>query len=239
MMAKKFSFPHDTCEDGQENQFPTQPVSFFINILSIMMIIFFIFLTCSKDIAKRDKIYIFGFLTTLLAFQSWHAFSHFMHLQSDKFKHIQAYVAHFLLYCIMIASVFIIPQLAGVMNYLSADRHLWRIIFIFLILIDFAILYNLKGLYMILSGFGLMGFVYLTHFHMIPVSIRKYFYFIFGLTFVLVVLEFTEMAFCDRLQSWMSFPYHMLIESVGMIALGLLSYAYIKWGEIKGIKNKV
>lgn len=85
----EFTFPFDTCEKSKNIIF-AQPYSVSINIVSTIIIVYFLFNT--------RTLHAFILLFSLLLFDLSHTFSHFIHIKSSiqiTFVHVLAYILNF------------------------------------------------------------------------------------------------------------------------------------------------
>lgn len=236
-----FQFPYSTCENPKRTEIkttsilPHQPFSFYTNCLAVAIIFcFLLYVLISKRIRTKDRFYLSILFTSFLLFEAWHAFSHFYHFKEEEHHNKQAYIAHFLFYAIILSTLFALHHLSRSRRSLSRQsielfngNKFYLYTFILLIFIDLYFIWKFRGLFMMLSGFTILLFVYYTHFHLIPGSLRKYMYAMIILLLVLIILVVNESLFCDRMMEKMQFPYHIFVEFIGTILFTLLCIFYL------------
>lgn len=228
----------DLSETKTTSIIPHQPFSFYTNCLAVVIIfcfLLYVLISPSKRIRIGDRFYLSILFSSFLLFETWHAFSHFYHFKEEEHRNKQAYMAHFLFYTIILSTLFALHHLnhSNRLRQSNRSRQLfdgnkfYLYTFIFLIVIDLFFIWKFKGLFMMLSGFTILLFVYYTHFHLIPGSLRKYMYMMIILLLVLIILVVNESLFCERMMKKYKFPYHIFIECIGIILFTLLCVFYI------------
>jgi hypothetical protein len=97
----EFTFPFSTCERPNEIGI-AQPYSFLVNIVSIIIILYFLM--------KTTKSYNFYLILSLLAFESVHTFSHFIHLSNT----LQVNLIHPMVYFVNLFYILVLKEYSGV-----------------------------------------------------------------------------------------------------------------------------
>jgi len=140
---------------------------------------------------------------------------------------IQAYVAHVLFYFVILATFYAMRSLGGL-----TQANKGNLLFL-LFLLDMFMIFILdwKGIYMMFSGFTLLLLVYYMHFHLIPKKLKKYMYIMIGLLVLLTSFVVNEALFCEKMQKKYPFPYHVIVEILGIILFWILSHFYWMWGK--------
>lgn len=232
-----FQFPFSTCENSSSTP-PIQPASFYANCIAVLILVgFLVYAIFSTSITKKNRTYIFTLFLSFVLFESWHAFSHYYHIDAkmnqnqNQNQNLQAYVAHALFYFIILSTLFTMCHL-GSGKMFNGNIYV-TCLFLLLIVVDLYMVIKWKGLFMMFSGFSLLLFVYYTHFHLIPKSLKKYLYIMLILLFILIALVSNEAFFCEQMQKNHAFPYHVLVEVMGAIIFSVLSYFYFVWSSKK------
>jgi len=216
-----FEFPKDTCEKREERErdvFPRQPYSFIVNILSLVVLFVYLFIT--RDIFVRFLIF------TFILFQAWHAFSHFVHIENST---LQSNMTHFLIYLIAVASIIVIPHLAHTESIFSPSSGIHLPIILLLFVLDMWILIHVKGLWMIISGLSVLAYVYVAQVHAMPKEVVNYRFGAIIFLFLTLLFEINEAINCERMQRLYPFPYHVLLEVSGLMSFVFLAHMFYVW----------
>lgn len=198
-----YIFPFSTCEIPQKDAYIKQPYSVAINMLTVLVLIYFF------TLAKTNTLRYVFFAFILL--QLWHGLSHAVFLEG----HIQEYVIHLLAYNIAFSALYAILTFTR-----TTLSPLHAMIICALVLLDLYVAYTYGGLLMIMSGFVLFTVILFTFYVKYPA---------FALYFILAVcglllLIFNESANCKAmLAMYPNFPFHIIIESYGFILFCILS----------------
>lgn len=219
----EYQFPRDTCETVTPfSTPPIQPFSFFINIMSILVILFYMYIS-------HDP-YVRFLLFTFLLFQVWHAYSHCFHILDST---LQSNITHIALYIMAIASIIVIPYLDRTDSksiFLQNKIHLFILLLLFLI--DMWILLRVQGIWMIFSGLFVLSYVYIAQLHVFDPRVIKYLYVSFAFLGLTLMFEINEILNCESMQKHFSFPYHILIEISGLLAFAFLSHTFYAWNSL-------
>ena len=197
----EYTFPFSTCETPDENGIISQPYSVFFNSISCLVILYF--LTKTKNASS------FALLFVLLLFESFHTFSHSIHLAGN----IQTFIVHCLAYLVNIT------YLAALYNFTDIFPSPFFIGYLLsLSLFDIYAFRNLPAIYYISSQLFIFFSLFSYYYHYFPQSIRKKIPLIFFWIVVALLLVLNESFNCEKmLRLFNLFPVHILVEIVGMI----------------------
>jgi hypothetical protein len=206
-------FPFKTCETPHKDSIIKQPVSAFFNILSCIILIYYIIIAKTFAI----KLCLFSFLL----FQAFHAFSHMHHIEGN----IQTIIIHILSYLLSITSFYTLFILCKKLPSYSIILFI-----IILIVIDIYIfLFQNHSILGIFSGFAIIVVTYLSYYMFYPKFIKTILkYIILGL-FILSLVIINEKMNCDNMIAYSNLPYHAIIEIIGLILFTSLGYMFIIW----------
>lgn len=212
-----YKFPIETCEKPNKDLIIMQPFSAFINLLSCIIIIYFIY--------KCKSIYVKLLLISFLLFELAHTFSHIRHIDTK----IQSNMIHFIVYLIGLNLIFTI-------QYLSKQKYnLWYLLLI-IIIIDLYIWIYIRDIYMIISGLFIMIFIITSSYHFLPDFFKKKMTFLLFTAFILLLVLYNESINCDKMIKFKNLPYHAITEIIGLILFTSLSYLFVKW-DINSFKD--
>lgn len=227
-----FTFPRSTCEPRQKHP-PEQPFSFWTNIASIMMLcVYFVMIiwrTISQNYDNKKvsaNIVLAITFSTFIAFQAWHAFSHYKSF--EKAPLVQPYGSHFWTYAIAISSFVLLSKLTRYPPF--TDMFYGYLTIVIAVFVDvFFVFGSGPSIAMVFSGLGVLAAIFLAFYSYMPKEVKPVFFaalFFFGLV---LLFEINEIFFCENMQSYRSWPYHILLESAGLVAFTFLAYTLYKW----------
>lgn len=198
----EYTFPFSTCEvPYHTNDNIVQPYSFIINIISMTFLLYASLTT--------NNYYIVAFFTILFIFEGVHAYSHYKHLSGDiqiKIIHTIAYLANISYLLAFINITKIIPSIQIFILYtiiIILDTY-------FFIHKKFIGYFFTQLIFIIITNIYYYRFVY----HKIP---YQYIYTLIFLMLLLIILFFNEIYNCKKMLEYYQFPYHIIIESVGVM----------------------
>jgi hypothetical protein len=206
-------FPFYTCEEPyNNNNYIAQPVSAIINIITCIILAFFLI----KAKTKTIKLLLLSFII----FQGYHAYSHIKHIDGSIQSNVIHTIWYFLTFMILLTSIKITNKRPSI--YMI-------IILIIVIIIDLYILIksNIK-LYMIFSAFMLPIIIVLFYYKYYPSYIKKTIPYLIILLFVVIILILNEKFNCELMMSYANLPYHGIIEILGLILFTILGYIFFK-----------
>lgn len=207
-----FLFPYNTCENIRPNNYPVQKYSFFVNILSVILLLIYLYIIRNIN-AKL-------ILLSLLIFEIWHSFSHYTHLKN---RYVQTNIVHSLFYIVIFSFLFNIPYIVNKKNVLLKNYYL-LLLFLIILCVDLFICLFLKDIYMFLSGILLFTFAILINLYIIPRHTWKYIFIMLFLGIIIVILLVNESYNCEKMLKLSNFPYHVIIETIGFFVFWLISY---------------
>jgi hypothetical protein len=195
-----FIFPFSTCEKPKKNGI-AQPFSVVVNILSIIVILYFL--------CQTKNIYTFILIFTLLAFECVHTFSHAVHLPN----YIQLNIIHTLAY---IVNLF---YLLTLYNYTHvAPTPFFLVILTILILFDIYSFLYLSFVFYFSSSLLTFFSILIFYYKYIPKDKKQYIFIIISLIVSILFLFYNEFFNCKRmLKIFPDFPFHAVSEIAGLI----------------------
>jgi len=204
-------FPFTTCEKPRHNDIIKQPVSAFVNIICCFILFAYLFMAKSLHF----RLLIFSFLV----FQSWHAFSHIHHFDGI----IQTNVIHILTYCMTGALLYCIMCMKTIQS------NFFFIGLLFVIIIDLYVWTSVQGIYMTFSGLAVLIYVVLGSWRMFPTFVQKGLLWIMAGFLILLALIWNEKQNCEKMLKAFVFPYHVFIETTGLILFCAWAHLFLNW----------
>lgn len=210
-----WTFPFSTCEMPVPGSIISQPYSFAINAISVVVLMGYA--------AINPNFYIRLALITYAVFEAFHAFSHWQHVDAQR----QTSVIHCLGYVFCIATYFALKDLtakpivgtsAVVVGAITA--------------IDLVIFFTIRGLWNVMSGLSILLTVFLSYWKHYPsflVSRMRYFL-VPGLA-VLFGLFVNEAYNCSAMLRFRHLPYHALIEVLGLSMFVVMGDSIHRWEQ--------
>lgn len=205
----EYTFPFDTCEKPKNDLF-AQPYSVSINVLSTLIVLFFL--------SKTRTVHAFALLFSLLLFDLSHTFSHFVHIKSS----VQITLVHVLAYILNFAFFY------ALFKYTNKVPSVSLIVFLaFVLSFDVYAFFNLSLLYYIFTQI-LFFFSIFIYYHGSLSKIMKGRLNILLILISLVYLGFVNEAFhCKMmLEMFPHFPFHAIIEIVILFAVYFFSLTF-------------
>ena len=195
-----FMFPFSTCETPKKEGI-AQPYSVLANMLSIMVIIYFLFQT--------KNTYPFLLILSLLAFEFVHTFSHIIHLPGL----IQNNIAHCITYSI---NLFFLLTLYYYTKH--APSIFFLIFLVSLFLLDVYFFVFLSFMYFFLSSMTIFLSIFVYYYSYIPKNKQSYIIAILLLGVSIVGVFSNEKYNCKNMLSMFpGFPFHALLELNGTV----------------------
>ena len=150
----------------------------------------------------------------------FHVFSHSIHI----FGSIQINITHILSYCINFAFLFFFY------NYVKKIPSISFILFyIFFILLDIYSFCNMNVVYYIFSQALLFLSVLFYYYSFLSKNIKNKINIIFFLVFLIIILFLNEKFNCEKMMSiYPYFPYHILIEIIGIVLFYIICSTFYK-----------
>jgi hypothetical protein len=205
-------FPFNTCEKPKIESLVAQPVSATINILTCIIILYFIFQAQTTTVRLL--------LLTFFAFQAFHAFSHIRHIEG----HIQSNVIHVIWYSVAFMVLFTSMQMS------KKSPPLYTILIICtIIMIDIYLYMHTDRLYTIFTALTLPVIVVISYYNTYPAFMKNTIPYLILLLLIVSALLLNEKFNCDAMISYANLPYHAIIETLGLILFSSLAYLFVRW----------
>jgi hypothetical protein len=207
----EYTFPFNTCETVNKNGI-AQPYSAFFNLINCCIILYFLL--------KTENIYTFILLFSILCFEAFHVFSHSIHIPGS----LQINITHLLSYCINFSFFYLFY------NYTNIFPSIYFIIFyLMLICFDIYSIFNMNVVFYIFTQALLFLSVLFYYYSYLPKHIQNSIYYIVFLVFLIILLFLNEKYNCKAMLSmYPYFPYHILIEIIGIILFYIIASNFYK-----------
>lgn len=198
---KEYTFPFSTCETPQKDGVAAQPFSAAANLMTCCIIIFFLLQT--------KHFYTFSLLLSILLFEAFHTFSHIVHIEGP----IQINITHFLTYVMNAAFFAVFYHYTHVF-----PSEMFLFYMLALIALDIYAFSNFDFVYYLGTQSLVFISILLYYFTLLPAKVQTSIYWICGLVAFVILLFINEQYNCERMLAFYpDFPYHIFIESVGII----------------------
>ena len=207
----EYTFPFNTCEKPNKNGI-AQPYSVFFNLISVFIILYFLF--------KTKNNYSFFLLFSILLFELFHTFSHSIHLNGS----IQIIITHLLAYLVNFSYFIALYHYSHVFPYFIFLFYLFIVI-----LFDIYAFQNLNFIFYLTSQFLLFVSLFLYYYSYFTPSIKNKIPYLFSLTLLILLLFINERYHCKKMLGvFPSFPFHIFIEIVAIIIVYLICTIFYK-----------
>ena len=207
----EYTFPFNTCEKPNKNGV-AQPYSAFFNLINCLIIIYFLSMT--------KKMYTFLLLFSILCFESFHTFSHSIHIHG----YIQTNVTHFLTYFVNLTFFYAFYCYT---NKLPSREFIFYLIV--LVCFDIYSLFYLSVVFYIASQAIIMISLLLYYATLLPKFIQRTIYQIIFFVVIIIILFLNEKFNCEKMMSiYKYFPYHIFIEIIGIILFYVICSNFYK-----------
>lgn len=213
-MTDAYTFPFSTCEKPS-NMMIAQPTSVLVNLISIVIILYFL-LHCQQKATLM-------FFILLLCFEMWHTWSHVRHTPGFT----QVRVIHVFAYLLNISILYMMVKFTGVM-----PSQKLVILLVGLTFLDVWAFAKLPMIFYFTTQLTLVGAILWAYLSLTPRQLQVYFIAFFVALTTLVAMFINESLNCKRMLKHFVFPYHALIEMVGVIAFLLLGIIFSTWDKI-------
>ena len=192
---KNYTFPFNTCEKPTDGII-AQPYSVFFNIISCIIIIYF--LTKTKSISSTIL------LSSILLFELFHTFSHTVHINGNS----QIIITHLLAYLVNICYFIALYNYSNII-----PNNIFLIYLFFIILFDIYAFHNLPFIFYLSSQFLIFISLFLYYYQYFPLEIKAKIPLIFFLTIIILLLFINESYNCEKmLKKYPYIPFHIFIE---------------------------
>jgi hypothetical protein len=206
-----YTFPFNTCEKPNKNGI-AQPYSAFFNIINCSIILYFLLHT--------KTIQAFILLISIFIFESFHVFSHIIHIKGS----IQINITHLLTYLMNIAFFYMFYSYTK--KFPSKEFIIYMCL---LVILDIYIFSNYSVIYYLTTQSIIFISLLLYYFPLLPKFIKSSIYKIIFLISIIIVLFINEMYNCERMMSiYKHFPYHIFIEITGIVLFYIICSNFYK-----------
>lgn len=195
-----YTFPFNTCEKVSESGMAQQPYSAIINAITCLIILYFLL--------KTDNIHSFLLMLSILVFETFHAFSHIIHIAGP----IQINITHSLAYCMNISFLNLFYRTTQVF-----PSNQFLIYMICVVLLDIYSFFHFGFVYYLATSSLIFISLIVYYYSFLPKFIQKSIWTIIAVIVLIIGLFFNESCNCaSMLEYYPHFPYHILIELTGM-----------------------
>lgn len=197
-----YLFPFHTCERPYAiSNHVAQPYSVLVNLISCFILIYALF-------TSRNR-YIQFFFGTLFVFEMVHTYSHYRHLPNK----IQLKIIHMLAYLVNITYLLVFVNITGRIPPIQI-----LVIYFVLVLLDLKFFSDQKFIGYFTTQLLIISLTNIYFYpivsHIIP---KQYLIAFVTLILILILLFLNEMYNCEKMLNHMLFPYHVIVESIGVI----------------------
>ena len=200
-----YTFPFDTCEKPRESGI-AQPYSVVVNIVSCFIVLYFLVHTKTN--------HAFLLLLALLVFESFHTLSHLTHIKGT-FSYTATHMSGFL---------FNVAFLNFLYRYTKViPRPYYFGIFCGILACDLYAFFHLSFIFAVLTQIILFITILGYYYPLLNKDIKANLNIILGFFFVIYLAFVNEKMNCKRmLKSFPDFPFHMIIEALGILPIYIL-----------------
>ena len=207
----EYIFPFNTCEKPNKNGI-AQPYSAFFNLITCSIILYFLLHT--KTIQS------FILLFCILIFESFHVFSHIVHIQGS----IQINITHILTYCMNIAFFYVFYSYTK-----KFPSYEFIIYMCLLVILDVYTFHNYSFIYYLTTQSVIFISLLVYYFSLLPNFIQSSIYKITFFVSIVIILFINETYNCKNMMSiYPYFPYHIFIETIGIILFYIICSNFYK-----------
>jgi hypothetical protein len=207
----EYIFPFNTCEKPNKNGI-AQPYSVFFNLITCSIIFYFLMNTKTNPS--------FLLLFCILIFESFHVFSHIVHIPGS----MQINITHLLTYFMNIAFFYL---------FYSYTKKLPSYEFItymcLLVILDIYTFYNYSFIYYLTTQSAIFISLLMYYFPLLPKFIQNSVYKIIFFVSIVIVLFLNETYNCKNMMAFYpDFPYHIFIEIIGIVLFYIICSNFYK-----------
>ena len=200
MQINEYTFPFHTCEKPNPNGI-AQPYSVFFNFINCAIIFYFLL--------KTKHHYTFLLLFSIFCFESFHLFSHIVHIPGS----MQINITHSLSYLMNIAFFYTFYSYSNMMPSSS-----FLFLFFLLVCLDIYTFIHSAFIYYLITQSVVFISLLFYYFPFLPKNVQQSIYQIVSLVSIVILLFINEKYNCGNMMAFYAdFPYHILIESVGIL----------------------
>jgi hypothetical protein len=207
----EYTFPFSTCEKTNKKGI-AQPYSVFFNTITCLIILYFLM--------KTKNIESFILLFIILIFESFHVFSHTIHISGP----IQINITHILTYCMNLAFFNVFYHFTHFFPSYSFIFYMFV-----LILLDIYAFCNFSFVYYLATQSIIFISLLVYYFPLLPKFIQTSVYQIIFFVGVIILLFLNEKYNCEKmLKIYPHFPYHIFIEIFGIVLFYIICSNFYK-----------
>ena len=226
-----YVFPFSTCEVPQRHGFIAQPYSAMVNLLSVFTILYFLLFRINSLYSSPRKpktsfkpsfsslssaLPLRCVLISLLLFELWHTFSHVHHITNKK---LQLNVIHSLAYLINLSYLWFFYHVSQ-----RRPGNWTCIILLLLVVLDVYAFFNLSFFFYFLTQIVMFSLIMYEYRFFLP---KRYLPWMMFLVVIIISLFVNEMWNCKTLLKRQPFPYHALLETVGLVLIWMICRALL------------
>lgn len=217
-----YVFPFDTCELVHTGAMVAQPASASINAISTVMLV------AATWIARTSSVRLT--LLCYAAFEAWHTWSHIVHIAG----HAQKRVVHVLGLLMAFSTLSMIQSLSR----RAPMSPTFVGVLVMLLAIDLTITWaSTVDILGIASGLAVFVWIVCGRWRYLPRHVRRALLFVVPAIGMLLAMFVNEAVNCKKmLDVSAAFPYHALIEIVGLMLFASISYLWLMW-ESKAVQD--
>jgi hypothetical protein len=206
-----YTFPFKTCETPNKKGI-AQPYSAFLNLISSLIILYFLFQSKSNS----SKLLLFS----ILLFELNHTFSHTIHLNNN----IQVFITHLLAYLVNFCYFYALYKYSN-----AFPNYVFLLYLLMIILFDIYAFQNLPFVYYLFTQFLIFISLFVYYYSYFSRDIKDKIPFIFILTFLIFILFVNESYYCQEiLRKYKGFPLHILIEITAILIVYNVGFIFSK-----------
>lgn len=207
----EFIFPFTTCEKPH-NSIIMQPASAVVNFVTCIILMYFAIATKTFPV----KLMILAYLS----FELWHTASHIQHISG----YLQTNIIHILAYLLAFTTLYSIMYLSK-----KGLSTVYIIILLILVIIDTYVWLYVGGIRMVIGGLLILFVIIIGSYNNLPKFFKKVIpWLIAGLVLLLLII-YNETVNCEKMLEFADFPYHIIIELLGLVLFSTLAYNFYKW----------
>lgn len=207
----EYTFPFNTCEKPNKNGI-AQPYSAFFNLINCSIIFYFLLHT------KTTQAFILLFC--ILMFESFHVFSHMVHIPGS----IQINITHILTYFMNIAFLYVFYSYTK-----KCPSYEFIIFMCLLVILDIYTFCNYSVIYYLTTQSAIFISILVYYFPLLPKSIQSSVYKIIFFVGIIIILFINETYNCKNMLSiYPHFPYHIFVEIVGILLFYIICSNFYK-----------
>jgi hypothetical protein len=205
-----YIFPFSTCEIPNKDGI-IQPYSTLINIISSLLVIYFI--------TKSNNIHSKLFLLSILIFTLVHTYSHYTHENNN----LQFLLVHF---SAILFSILLLNILYQKTKIVPSDRFIYIMICLYIFDI-YLVNNNYSNIYSITSFIIILLVIMSYYYSHLSSNLKHNIYIIIIVTIITLIFQINEIYNCKKmLEIYPNFPYHVIVEILTSISIYILCSSF-------------